>query len=71
MGAGKYILGAVAGVVALPVTLSALGFGAAGVAAGSVAAATQSAVYGGATTGVFSVLTAWGAAGAPAAATGM
>ncbi len=52
--------------VGVAVTLGALaiplaGFGAAGVAAGSIAAATQSAVYGGATTGIFSILQSIGA----------
>jgi hypothetical protein len=50
-GYGKYIAGATVGVVALPVTLTAAGFTAGGIAVGSIAAATQSAVYGGATTG--------------------
>merc|ERR1712189_12431 len=47
----------------LPFALGAVGFTSAGVAAGSAAAATQSAVYGGATTGLFSVCQSVGAAG--------
>jgi len=43
--------------------LSVLGFGASGVVAGSIAAGAQSAFYGGATTGVFSVLQSVGAVG--------
>ena len=39
-----------------------------GVAAGSIAAAVQSAVYGGATTGIFSVLQSAGAVGISVAA---
>ncbi len=39
------------------------GFGAGGVVAGSVAAAAQSAIYGGATGGVFALLQSAGAAG--------
>ena len=41
------------GVLALPVLLPAAGFTGAGIAAGSAAAGIQSAVYGGAATGVF------------------
>lgn len=60
---------ATAGALAIP----ALGFGSAGVAAGSAAAMIQSAVYGGATTGAFSVLQSIGAtmAWAPFAAGGV
>ena len=56
-----------AAAVALPVvfaTVNLAGFTAAGVAAGSLAASTQSAVYGGATTGVFATLQSVGATGA-------
>jgi len=52
--------GAVAGAVLAPVLLSVAGFTAGGVAAGSLAAGIQSAVYGGATTGAFSLLQAAG-----------
>jgi len=44
--------------------VTAAGFTTAGVAAGSIAATAQSVVYGGATTGVFSVLQSVGATGA-------
>merc|ERR1712233_71094 len=43
--------------------LSAIGFTGAGIGAGSIAAAIQGVLYGGATTGVFSALQAAGAAG--------
>ena len=44
-------------VVAVPlIGLPALGFGAAGITAGSIAAAIQSILYGGLTSGVFSIL---------------
>ena len=46
----------IAGSVAAPALLPVVGFTAAGVAGGSVAAGVQSAVYGAYTTGVFSVL---------------
>ena len=42
--------------VAAPLLIAAAGFTTAGVAAGSLAAGTQAAVYGGATAGVFSAL---------------
>jgi len=54
-------------VVAPPLAVAvvtAAGFTAGGVAAGSLAASTQSAVYAGATTGVFSALQSVGATGA-------
>ena len=51
--------GAVLSICALAIPL--VGFGVRGVAAGSFAAATQSAVYGGATCGLFSVLQSAGA----------
>ena len=53
---GALVGGAIAGAVLAPVLLSAAGFTAAGVTAGSVAAGFQSAIYGGATTGAFSLL---------------
>ena len=56
-------VGAVAGIAAAPLVLSAAGFTAGGVAAGSIAARVQSVVYGGATCGVFSALQSAGAAG--------
>lgn len=49
-------IGIIAGSVAAPALLPVVGFTAAGVAGGSVAAGVQSAVYGAYTTGVFSVL---------------
>ena len=65
------VLGAVVGGAALvfgaPMALTAAGFTATGVATGSAAAAVQSVVYGGATTGAFSVLQSVGAAGIGAA----
>ena len=57
------IIGAATAVVGAPLVLSAVGFGAAGVAWGSAAATIQSAVYGGAATGIFSSLQSAGAAG--------
>ncbi|KAI0674020.1 hypothetical protein C8Q78DRAFT_1076964 [Trametes maxima] len=69
-------LGACALVAATPVIVTAgaaivlpvIGFTSAGVAAGSIAAGVQSAVYGGATCGVFSLLQSAGATiAAPAA----
>lgn len=44
--------------------IPALGFGAGGVVAGSVAACIQSVVYGGAATGVFAICQSLGATGA-------
>ena len=70
---GKLIgaaVGVTVGAVALPVGLLAAGFGAGGIVAGSAAAGIQSAVYGGATTGLFSIFQSFGAAGVPAAITG-
>jgi len=61
------IIGAAVGTVVVPATLSVAGFTGAGVAAGSVATFVQSAVYGGATSGVFATCMSWGAAGVPAA----
>ncbi|KAF5349700.1 hypothetical protein D9756_008835 [Leucocoprinus leucothites] len=56
---------AVGSVIAFPFIgiplLSAFGFTSAGIAAGSIAAWVQSVFYGGATTGVFSVLQSIGA----------
>lgn len=51
--------GTIATVAALAVPIA--GFGVGGVVAGSAAAAAQSAIYGGATCGVFSVLQSIGA----------
>ena len=58
------VAGAV-GVVVAPVALTAAGFTSAGVAAGSLAAATQSAIYGGyvASGSVFALAQSAGAAG--------
>jgi len=52
-----------ASVVAAPLVLTAAGFTSGGVAAGSAAAAAQSAFYGGATGGIFSILQSAGAVG--------
>jgi len=60
-----------AAVVAAPMALAAAGFGAGGVVGGSAAASIQSAVYGGATTGVFSLCQSIGAAGLSTATTVM
>mmetsp|Transcript_3767 Transcript_3767/g.5782 ORF Transcript_3767/g.5782 Transcript_3767/m.5782 type:complete len:363 (-) Transcript_3767:87-1175(-) len=52
----KVTVGIVAGAIASPAMLPAVGFTAAGVAGGSIAAGAQSIMYGAYTTGVFSVL---------------
>ena len=57
-------------VAAAPLALGAVGFTAGGVAAGSAAAAIQSAIYGGATTGAFATAQSAGAAGFSWATTG-
>ena len=62
-GIGVGIGGAIVGIAAAPLVLSAAGFTAGGVAAGSIAASAQSVIYGGATTGIFSLLQSAGAAG--------
>ena len=62
-GIGVGVGGAIVGIVAAPLVLSAAGFTAGGVAAGSIAAWAQSVIYGGATTGIFSLLQSAGAAG--------
>ena len=49
-------VGIVAGAIAAPAMLPLIGFTAAGVAGGSIAAGAQSVVYGAYTTGVFSLL---------------
>jgi hypothetical protein len=63
--ARRGIVGALVGLGAVvslgPLAIPRLGFGVGGVVAGSVAAGVQSAVYGGATGGLFSVLQASGA----------
>lgn len=59
--AAKFLTGAGIVVSMAALFIPLLGFGAAGVAAGSAAAAAQSAFYGGATCGLFSVLQSAGA----------
>ena len=59
-----FALAAVAGYLAPQAVLTAVGFTGAGIGAGSIAAAVQGVVYGGATAGGFSALQAAGAAGA-------
>ena len=56
--------------MAAPIALTAAGFTASGVAAGSLAAWAQSTFYGGATGGLFSLLQSAGAAGLGAAGYG-
>ena len=65
--AGVAVITGATAVVAAPAVLSAVGFTAGGVAAGSVAASIQSVFYGASTGGVFSVLQSAGAAGIGAA----
>ncbi|KAF9447233.1 hypothetical protein P691DRAFT_802720, partial [Macrolepiota fuliginosa MF-IS2] len=66
--AAGVILGIAGGAILLPVAapaaLATVGFTTSGVAAGSLAAAAQSVIYGGATTGLFSVLQSAGATAA-------
>lgn len=64
------VVGGTAAVVAAPFVLTAAGFTSAGVAAGSIAAGIQSAVYGGtiASTSMFAGLQSAGAAGLGASA---
>ena len=65
------LVGGTAAVASVPFALSALGFTAAGVTAGSIAAGVQSVVYGGAvaSTSAFATLQSVGAAGLGKAAT--
>ena len=65
------LVGGVAAVVGAPIVLSVTGFTAKGVAAGSIAAGIQSAVYGGAVASgsIFAGLQSAGAAGMGAKAT--
>lgn len=58
---GGVLLGAGTVLCVVSIAIPLAGFGAGGVVAGSTAAAVQSAVYGGYTTGVFSVLQSVGA----------
>ena len=75
MGLGGASLGAIVGgavgtavtVVAAPFVLPALGFGAAGVVTGTVAAGAQSWLYGGLTGGAFAALQSAGVLGVGAA----
>ena len=57
------VAGAATAIAATPLALGALGFGATGVAGGSLASVAQTAIYGGATGGVFSILRSAGAGG--------
>ena len=66
---GGAVVGAISLTVAAPALIAAAGFGSLGIVGGSAAAAVQSAVYGGATTGVFSTLTSIGMAGMGAGST--
>merc|ERR1711953_1120444 len=59
------VLGATAAVLAPVVILPVVGFTATGVGAGSLAAGTQSVVYGGLTTGIFSLCQSAGVVGVP------
>ncbi|XP_077483178.1 uncharacterized protein LOC144093525 [Amblyomma americanum] len=62
-------VGAMVAVTAAPAVLAAAGFGAAGVAAGSLTAAVQSPMGGIVAKGsVFAICQSWGAAGMPAVA---
>uniref|UniRef100_A0A023G6J9 Putative interferon alpha-inducible protein n=1 Tax=Amblyomma triste TaxID=251400 RepID=A0A023G6J9_AMBTT len=66
---GKVAVGAAVLVATAPAVLSTLGFGAAGVTAGSVAAAVQSTMGGFVAKGsLFAICQSWGAAGIPVAA---
>ena len=70
--AAAAVVGGSVAVVAAPFVLTAAGFTTGGIAAGSIAASIQSAVYGGtvASTSVFAGLQSAGAAGLGASATG-
>lgn len=70
--AATAVVGGTAAVVAAPFVLSMVGFTTGGVAAGSIAASIQSAVYGGtvASTSVFAGLQSAGAAGLGTSAAG-
>ncbi|XP_066912309.1 interferon alpha-inducible protein 27-like protein 1 [Clytia hemisphaerica] len=61
--AGGAVIGGVFVILAGPAVLSALGFTSAGIAASSLAAGIQSAFYGAATTGAFSVFQSAGVSG--------
>eukprot|EP00921_Rhytidocystis_pertsovi_P016131 GHVQ01025472.1.p1 GENE.GHVQ01025472.1~~GHVQ01025472.1.p1 ORF type:complete len:212 (+),score=15.25 GHVQ01025472.1:710-1345(+) len=61
------VASAVAVGLALPLRLSVLGFGAAGVSAGTMAAAVHSAIGNVASGSMFAAFQSWGAAGVPAA----
>uniref|UniRef100_A0A023FFW1 Putative interferon alpha-inducible protein n=1 Tax=Amblyomma cajennense TaxID=34607 RepID=A0A023FFW1_AMBCJ len=66
---GASIAGAAVALVAAPAVLTAAGFGAAGVAGGSLAAAVQSTMGGVVAKGsVFALCQSWGAAGIPVVA---
>ncbi|XP_075748926.1 uncharacterized protein LOC119172003 [Rhipicephalus microplus] len=72
LAVGAAVAGAAGALMAVPAVLAAAGFGAAGVAAGSYAAATQATMGGIVAKGsLFALCQSWGAAGLPLAAKGV
>ncbi|XP_065305374.1 interferon alpha-inducible protein 27-like protein 2A [Dermacentor albipictus] len=72
LAVGGAIIGAAGALVAAPVALGAIGFGAAGVTAGSMAAAAQATMGGFVAKGsLFALCQSWGAAGIPVVAKGV
>merc|ERR1712002_817383 len=71
MPSGPTLIGAAVGLVAAPIVLPVLGFGATGITAGSLAAGVQSVLYGGATSGAFAALQSAGVAGVSAVTAGI